>query len=148
MDYSYAFAQYKSIMAMDRTNERKYLESLRDDVDGELYFNGKRVCYRFLLYGFRFSNSLISSVKGTQKSNPAPGTTMRQKKRMTKGDSVRIFIDRYASATGDRMPNSDIKNIPVTKRKEVYENYKKYFAQNHEMEIQEPISTKSYFYRV
>ena len=114
----------------------------------EFYFNGSPVCYRFLCLALKFSFYMSSNVKGTPRSRPPPETMSRENNKMSKRDSIVVFLRNYASSMGDRMPTSSITTLPVTEKVYLYESYVSYYRQNHEHRIQDKVPFKSYFLRV
>lgn len=148
VDKEYAWAQFKRIMMMTEEEERETLKSWLNPTENKIYFNSNPVCYRFLSIGFRFSQDLVASVKGTPKSSCKSGALPRNSNKMSKRASVKAFLDHYANTTGDRMPNSEAIHLPDTQKESVYDDYVKYYRKNHQDVIMEEVCSKSYFYRM
>ena len=148
VDPNYSFEQYKAILVMDSRRVRLKLESMLDTTTMEFYFDERPVCYRFLCIGLKFSFYMISNVKGTPRSRPPPGLLPRENKKMSKRDSILVFLRNYANTMGDRMPNTSVTNLPVIEQIDLYEPYVQYYREHHAERIQEMPPTKSYFLRV
>lgn len=148
IDECYAWEQYKRIMVMDELEERKTLETWLNGDDMQIYFNGKQVCYRFLNIGFRFSNDLIRSVRGTPKSQPRLGPNNRRINRMTKKDTIFLFLNEYGDTVGDKMPHIDYVYLPDLEKQNVYSSFVAYYIKTHQDTVQEPPPTYSYFLRI
>ena len=148
VDPHYAFEQYKSILKLDSNELRMKLQSWLDTTTMQFYFNDSPVCYRFLCIGFKFSNYLMSSIKGTPKSRPPPGVLPRESTKMSKRNSISVFIRSYAEEVGDKMPNSSITTLPITEKTDLYQLYLAFYHKFHEQRIQEQPPTKSYFLRI
>lgn len=148
IDKKYAWEIFKQIMRMDERQERDMLTSWLNTSDMKIYFNGSEVCYRFLSTAFKFSQTLIASVKGTPKSRSGRGDMPRHNMKMSKADSICSFLENYSKSVGDRMPHENSIHLPNTEKESVYATYLKYYRQHHESILEEEPPTHSYFLRI
>lgn len=148
VDKKYAWEIFKQIMRMDERQERETLTSWMNTSDMKIYFNGSEVCYRFLSTAFKFSQSLIASVKGTPKSRSGRGDIPRMNMKMSKADSICSFLENYSESVGDRMPHENSVHLPNTEKESVYATYLKYYRRHHESILGEEPPTNSYFLRI
>lgn len=150
VDKTYALAQYKRIMAMNREATKRTLVSLYNNTENVFRFNGRKVCSRFLSKGFGFSATLQSCVKGTEKA-PASSSiraSPRETVKKTLADDIICYIEALANNTGDRMPNSNMTNLPLLNRTQVFDQYVKNFAVTDEFGAPRKPPTKPYFMAV
>ena len=105
-DYDFLLSKRVDVLQMTRAQRKRYVIDLFDDNSGDFLFDGTRVCTRFVMAAFSFSNDTISGVKMTPKARTtAVVEVIPRMSSAPKRELVITFLNQLAEAQGDKMPD-------------------------------------------
>jgi len=154
VDKNYAFAQYRRFLSMDREQRKRALTGMLDREDNCFYFNGRKVCTRFLSIGMKFSKVLQACVKGTDcaRASSSIKAVPRESMRIAGRDVIILFINSLADNIGDYMPHISEVHLPHLQKTVVWELFKEDFEKVQSGPNAPPeytyLPSQAYFYRV
>ena len=105
-DLDFLLSKRTEVLQMTRAQRKRFLIGAFDENLGTFMFDGVRVCTRFIIAAFNFSNDTISGVKKT----PMARTTsvvdpMPRLSNAPKRELIVTFLNQLAETQGDKMPD-------------------------------------------
>lgn len=156
-----SFLKTKMTMLRELTYEdRKVVLAGMMGSNGKFFFDGKQVCNSFIQQAFRFSLSMIASVRNGEplkriiKDSSGPEslrnnnshTTSNSDRGSEQKDAIISCLERLAESCGDKMPDANEIHLPFFRKRDVYVYFKEEFNILYSTPTKCP--GKSYFYRV
>ena len=147
VDRVFAFAEYKRILPMSRKQFSNQLAMMYTRDKEQFQLRETKVCARFLSKGFHFSACLQSAVKAKMSTGLNPNLRLtREHRGDTKSDVIVNYLTKLAEDTGDKMPNKEQTHLPSTTKKQVYQEFTKFFLKT--FPANQNVPSMTYFYSV
>ncbi len=159
VDYQYFMHRSQQILSSCPLSRRASLQAMQGS-DNQFFFNGKRVCTRFLKNAFRFSTVLMGkdhvptsdlsktcqspnhmSVQSSQvvaTSTYTSSSSSLQFRYSPQKDSIISFLLRLSEDCSERMPDKNEYHLPFFQKREVYSHFLSEFKRLYKSEPPSP----------
>jgi len=140
VNYSFFKQRSKELLSSATVSRRASLQAMRGS-DGDYFFNGRRVCTRFLKKSFHFSSDLLANEGGDfhDKSNTSQisnicatsnhdgtytsSSSTLQFRFSPQKDSIVSFLLRLSEDCSEKMPDKIEYHLPFFQKREVYSHF-------------------------